>query len=153
ILGHYEPAFAESLKPLGDAFIKLVKMIIAPVIFLTIVTGIAGMTHLRTVGRVFAKSMAYFLFFSTLALVVGMVVAHVVQPGAGMNINPADLDQTAVNGYGQRCHEVTLVGFAMDVIPASLVRAFVEGNILQGLFVAVLLGIAVALTGEKGRPV
>ncbi|MCI1838857.1 MAG: dicarboxylate/amino acid:cation symporter [Achromobacter ruhlandii] len=153
ILGHYEPAFAESLKPLGDAFIKLVKMIIAPVIFLTIVTGIAGMTHLRTVGRVFAKSMAYFLFFSTLALVVGMVVAHVVQPGAGMNINPADLDQTAVNGYVQKSHELTLVGFAMDIIPATLVSAFVEGNILQVLFVAVLFGIALALTGEKGRPV
>lgn len=153
ILGHCEPAFAESLKPLGDAFIKLVKMIIAPVIFLTIVTGIAGMTHLRTVGRVFAKSMAYFLFFSTLALIVGMVVAHVVQPGAGMNINPADLDQTAVNGYVQKSHELTLVGFALDIIPATLVSAFVEGNILQVLFVAVLFGIALALTGAKGRPV
>ena len=126
---------------------------IAPVIFLTIVTGIAGMTHLRTVGRVFAKSMAYFLFFSTLALVVGMVVAHVVQPGAGMNINPADLDQTAVNGYVQKSHELTLVGFALDIIPATLVSAFVEGNILQVLFVAVLFGIALALTGAKGRPV
>ncbi|MDP1007223.1 cation:dicarboxylate symporter family transporter, partial [Klebsiella pneumoniae] len=88
LLGHFEPQYAEQFKPLGDAFIKLVKMIIAPVIFLTIVTGIAGMTHLRTVGRVFLKAMAYFLFFSTLALVVGMVVAHVVQPGAGMNIYP-----------------------------------------------------------------
>ena len=153
LLGHYYPSFAQEMKPLGDAFIKLVKMIIAPVIFLTIVTGIAGMTHLRTVGRVFAKSMAYFLFFSTLALVVGMVVAHVVQPGAGMNINPADLDQTAVNGYVQKSHELTLVGFAMDIIPATLVSAFVEGNILQVLFVAVLFGIALALTGEKGRPV
>ena len=83
ILGHYEPLIGEKMKPLGDAFINLVKMIIAPVIFLTIVTGIASMTHLRTVGRVFAKAMAYFLFFSTLALIVGMIVAHVVQPGAG----------------------------------------------------------------------
>ncbi|MCC4616491.1 dicarboxylate/amino acid:cation symporter [Xanthomonas campestris pv. asclepiadis] len=153
LLGHFEPAFAESLKPLGDAFIKLVKMIIAPVIFLTIVTGIAGMTHLKTVGRVFAKSMTYFLFFSTLALIVGMIVAHVVQPGAGMNINPAELDQSAVNTYVQKSHELSLVGFLMDIIPATLVSAFVDGNILQVLFVAVLFGIALALVGERGRPV
>ncbi|MCC8537005.1 dicarboxylate/amino acid:cation symporter [Xanthomonas axonopodis pv. poinsettiicola] len=153
LLGHFEPAFAESLKPLGDAFIKLVKMIIAPVIFLTIVTGIAGMTHLKTVGRVFAKAMTYFLFFSTLALIVGMVVAHVVQPGAGMNINPAELDQSAVNTYVQKSHELSLVGFLMDIIPATLISAFVDGNILQVLFVAVLFGIALALVGERGRPV
>ncbi|PPT74491.1 C4-dicarboxylate transporter DctA [Xanthomonas arboricola pv. populi] len=153
LLGHFEPAFAESLKPLGDAFIKLVKMIIAPVIFLTIVTGIAGMTHLKTVGRVFAKSMAYFLFFSTLALIVGMIVAHVVQPGAGMNINPAELDQAAVHSYVEKSHELTLTGFLMDIIPATLVSAFVDGNILQVLFVAVLFGIALALVGERGRPV
>lgn len=128
-------------------------MIIAPVIFLTIVTGIAGMTHLKTVGRVFAKSMTYFLFFSTLALIVGMIVAHVVQPGAGMNINPAELDQSAVNTYVQKSHELSLVGFLMDIIPATLVSAFVDGNILQVLFVAVLFGIALALVGERGRPV
>ena len=153
LLGHFEPAFAESMKPLGDAFIKLVKMIIAPVIFLTIVTGIAGMTHLRTVGRVFAKAMAYFLFFSTLALVIGMVVAHVVQPGAGMNINPADLDQSAVQDYVQKSHELSLVGFLMDIIPKTLVSPLVGDNILQVLFVAVLFGLSLALVGEKGRPV
>ncbi|MBV6775081.1 dicarboxylate/amino acid:cation symporter [Xanthomonas euvesicatoria] len=163
LLGHLEPAFAESLKPLGDAFIKLVKMIIAPVIFLTIVTGIAGMTHLKTVGRVFGKAMAYFLFFSTLALVVGLVVAHVVQPGAGMNINPADLDQSAVKSYVEKSHDLTLVGFLMDIIPNSLIGAFtgdqvVNGkltgpNILQVLFVAVLFGVSLALVGERGKPV
>ncbi|MBZ2604195.1 dicarboxylate/amino acid:cation symporter [Xanthomonas perforans] len=163
LLGHFEPAFAESLKPLGDAFIKLVKMIIAPVIFLTIVTGIAGMTHLKTVGRVFGKAMAYFLFFSTLALVVGLVVAHVVQPGAGMNINPADLDQSAVKSYVEKSHDLTLVGFLMDIIPNSLIGAFtgdqvVSGkltgpNILQVLFVAVLFGVSLALVGERGKPV
>ena len=153
LLGHFEPAFAESMKPLGDAFIKLVKMIIAPVIFLTIVTGIAGMTHLRTVGRVFAKAMAYFLFFSTLALVIGMIVAHVVQPGAGMNINPADLDQSAVQDYVQKSHELSLVGFLMDIIPKTLVSPLVGDNILQVLFVAVLFGLSLALVGEKGRPV
>ncbi|MEJ2803213.1 dicarboxylate/amino acid:cation symporter [Comamonadaceae bacterium PP-2] len=153
LLGHFEPAFAAQLKPLGDAFIKLVKMIIAPVIFLTIVTGIAGMTHLRTVGRVFAKSMAYFLFFSTLALVVGMIVAHVVQPGAGMNINPADLDQSAVKTYVAKSHELSLIGFAMDIIPNTMMSAFVDGNILQVLFIAVLFGISLALAGEKGQMV
>ncbi|MCC4635117.1 dicarboxylate/amino acid:cation symporter [Xanthomonas dyei] len=163
LLGHFEPAFAESLKPLGDAFIKLVKMIIAPVIFLTIVTGIAGMTHLKTVGRVFGKAMVYFLFFSTLALVVGLIVAHVVQPGAGMNINPADLDQSAVKSYVEKSHDLTLVGFLMDIIPNSLIGAFtgdqvVNGklagpNILQVLFVAVLFGVSLALVGERGKPV
>ncbi|PPU65559.1 dicarboxylate/amino acid:cation symporter [Xanthomonas pisi] len=163
LLGHFQPAFAESLKPLGDAFIKLVKMIIAPVIFLTIVTGIAGMTHLKTVGRVFGKAMAYFLFFSTLALVVGLIVAHVVQPGAGMNINPADLDQSAVKSYVEKSHDLTLVGFLMDIIPNSLIGAFtgdqvVNGklsgpNILQVLFVAVLFGVSLALVGERGKPV
>jgi len=153
ILGHYEPLIGEKMKPLGDAFINLVKMIIAPVIFLTIVTGIAGMTHLRTVGRVFAKAMAYFLFFSTLALIVGMIVAHVVQPGAGMNINPAELDQTAVHSYVEKSHDLTLVGFLMDIIPKTLLSAFVDGNILQVLFVAVLFGIALASVGEKGKPI
>lgn len=153
LLGHFEPAFAESMKPLGDAFIKLVKMIIAPVIFLTIVTGIASMTHLRTVGRVFAKSMTYFLFFSTLALIVGLIVAHVVQPGAGMNINPADLDQAAVTSYVEKSHELTLTGFLMDIIPKTLLSPFVGDNILQVLFVAVLFGIALALVGERGKPV
>ena len=152
-VGHFWPELGKDLKPLGDAFIKLVKMIIAPVIFLTIVTGIAGMTHLRTVGRVFAKAMAYFLFFSTLALVIGMIVAHVVQPGAGMNINPADLDQSAVQNYVQKSHELSLVGFLMDIIPKTLVSPLVGDNILQVLFVAVLFGLSLALVGEKGRPV
>jgi aerobic C4-dicarboxylate transport protein len=153
LLGHFEPAFAEKLKPLGDAFIKLVKMIIAPVIFLTIVTGIAGMTHLKTVGRVFVKAMVYFLFFSTLALIVGLIVAHVVQPGAGMNINAADLDQSAVHSYVEKSHELTLVGFLMDIIPKTLLSPFVGDNILQVLFVAVLFGVSLAMVGERGRPV
>ncbi|HEY9253593.1 MAG TPA: dicarboxylate/amino acid:cation symporter [Stenotrophomonas sp.] len=153
LLGHFEPALGASLKPLGDAFIKLVKMIITPVIFLTIVTGIAGMSQLRTVGRVFAKAMVYFLFFSTLALVVGLIVAHVVQPGAGMNVNVADLDQSAVHSYVEKSHDLTLVGFLMDIIPTTLVSAFVDGNILQTLFVAVLFGIALAMVGERGRPI
>ncbi|MCE1249312.1 MAG: cation:dicarboxylase symporter family transporter, partial [Comamonadaceae bacterium] len=153
LLGHFEPSYGEALKPLGDGFIKLVKMVIAPVIFLTIVTGIAGMSQLSAVGRVFGKAMAYFLFFSSLALVLGMVVANVVQPGAGMNINPADLDQSAVKSYVAKSHEMTLTGFVMDIIPKTLVSPFVGDNILQVLLVAVLFGIALALAGERGQPV
>ncbi|WP_416761123.1 dicarboxylate/amino acid:cation symporter [Roseateles sp. So40a] len=152
-LGYFEPQFAVKLQPLGDAFIKLVKMIIAPVIFLTIVTGIASMTQLSAVGRVFGKAMAYFLFFSTLALIVGLVVANVVQPGAGMNVNVADLDQKEVHRYVEKTHDLTLVSFLMDVIPKSLIGALADGNILQTLFVAVLFGIALALTGDRGKPV
>ncbi|WP_066094022.1 dicarboxylate/amino acid:cation symporter [Xanthomonas massiliensis] len=153
LLGYFEPAWGEAMKPLGDAFIKLVKMIIAPVIFLTIVTGIAGMTHLRAVGRVFAKSMVYFLFFSTLALIVGMIVAHVVQPGAGMNVDLSEHDASAVQSYVAQSHEMTLTGFLMDIIPKTLISPFVGDNILQVLFVAVLFGIALALVGDRGRPV
>ncbi|MFG5776372.1 dicarboxylate/amino acid:cation symporter [Comamonas sp. J-3] len=153
LLGHFEPQYGAALKPLGDAFIKLVKMIIAPVIFLTIVTGIAGMTHLRAVGRVFGKAMAYFLFFSTLALVVGLIVANVMQPGAGMHINVADLDQKEVNSYVAKTHDLTITGFAMDIIPKTLISPFVGDNILQVLFVAVLFGVSLAMVGERGKPV
>ena len=111
------PATGEALKPLGDGFIKLVKMIIAPVIFLTLVTGIAGMRDLAAVGRVAGKAFAYFLFFSTLALIVGLIVANVVQPGAGMNIDPATLDAGAVADYAAKAHETTLTGFLLGDHP------------------------------------
>ena len=153
LVGYFDPRLGESLKPLGDAFVKLVKMIIGPVIFLTIVTGIAGMTQLKSVGRVFAKAMIYFLFFSTLALIVGMVVAHVVQPGAGMNVNVADLDQSKVSEYVTATHEMTVTGFLMDIIPKTLVSPFVGDNILQVLLVAVLFGVSLALAGEGGKTV
>ncbi|MHC9084253.1 dicarboxylate/amino acid:cation symporter [Luteimonas sp. RIT-PG2_3] len=153
LLGHFEPAIGEQLKPLGDGFIKLVKMIIAPVIFLTIVTGVAGMKQLSSVGRVFGKAMAYFLFFSTLALVIGMVVAHVVQPGAGMNIDPATLDVSKVTEYTKKAHDLTLTGFLLDIIPDTLVSAFTSGNIMQVLLVAVLFGISLAMVGDYGAPV
>jgi len=153
LLGHFWPAYGEAMKPLGDGFIKLIKMIIAPVIFLTIVTGIAGMRELGSVGRVAAKAFAYFLTFSTLALVVGLIVANVVQPGAGMNIDPATLDASAVSGYAAKAHESTLVGFLLGVIPHTLVSAFTDGNILQILLVAILFGIAISLVGEPAAPV
>src|SRR5687768_2322869 len=116
-IGHFWPATGEALKPLGDGFIKLIKMIIAPVIFLTIVTGIAGMRDLKRVGRVALKAFAYFLFFSTLALIIGLVVANVVRPGEGLNIDPATLDATKVSDYASKAHDTTLTGFLLDVIP------------------------------------
>ncbi|WP_193227564.1 dicarboxylate/amino acid:cation symporter [Aureimonas psammosilenae] len=152
-LGHFYPALGADLKPLGDAFIKLVKMIIAPVIFLTVVTGIAGMTDLAKVGRVVGKAMIYFLTFSTLALIIGLVVANVVHPGAGFNIDPATLDAGAVKTYTEKAHDTTIVGFLMNIIPATLFGALADGDILQVLFVAVLFGLALAMVGEKGRPV
>ncbi|WP_129586409.1 dicarboxylate/amino acid:cation symporter [Sphingomonas montana] len=153
LLGHFYPALGEALKPLGDGFIKLVKMIISPVIFLTVVTGIAGMRELGSVGRVAGKAFAYFLFFSTLALVVGLVVANVVRPGAGMNIDIATLDTGAIQDYAVKAHETTITGFLLSIIPTTLVSAFVDGNILQILFIAILFGIALSLVGEPAKPI
>ena len=153
LIGHFWPERGESLKPLGDAFIKLVKMIIAPVIFLTIVTGIAGMRDLGRVGRVAAKAFGYFLVFSTLALIVGLIIANIVRPGHGLNIDPATLDQGAVQQYAQAAHESTVVAFLMGIIPDTLVSAFSTGNILQVLFVSILFGVALALIGDRAQPV
>jgi aerobic C4-dicarboxylate transport protein len=152
IVGHFWPETGAALKPLGDGFIKLVKMVIAPVIFLTIVTGIAGMREIGTVGRVAAKAFAYFLFFSTLALILGLVVANVVQPGAGMHIDPATLNPGKIADYAAKAHETTLTGFLLAIIPTTLVSALAEGEILQVLLVAILFGIALALVGERGKP-
>lgn len=152
-LGHFYPSFGESLKPLGDAFIRLVKMIIAPVIFLTVATGIAGMSDLKKVGRVAGKAMIYFFTFSTLALLIGLIVANTVQPGAGMNIDPATLDGAAVANYAAKAHEQTITAFLMNIIPTTIVGAFADGDILQVLFFSVLFGIALGAVGERGKPV
>jgi len=153
LLGHFYPEIGAQLKPLGDAFIKLVKMIIAPVIFLTVATGIAGMSDMKKVGRVAGKAMLYFFTFSTLALIVGLVVANVVQPGAGMHINPATLDAAAVATYTEKAHDSSIVGFLMNIIPTTIVGAFADGDILQVLFFSILFGISLALVGERGKPV
>ena len=150
LVGHFAPVTGEALKPLGDAFIKLVKMIIAPVIFLTIVTGVAGMRDLTAVGRVALKAFAYFLFFSTLALLIGMVVANVVRPGDGLNIDPATLDASKIADYSDKAHATTLTGFLLDIIPDTFVSALTAGNILQTLLASILFGIALALVGDKG---
>ena len=153
LIGHFWPSFGEKLKPLGDAFIKLVKMIIAPVIFLTVALGIAHLRDLGKVGAVAAKAFAYFLTFSTLALIVGLIVANLVRPGAGMNVDPATLDQGLVQGYSAAAHDSTVVGFLMNIIPDTVVGAFAGGQILQVLFFAILFGISLAAIGERAKPV
>jgi aerobic C4-dicarboxylate transport protein len=152
LLGHFFPAYGEAMRPLGDAFIKLVKMIIAPVIFLTVVTGIAGMRDLDKVGRVAAKAFAYFLTFSTLALIVGLLVANIVQPGAGLHIDPKTLDAGAIADYASKAHDQSIVAFLMNIIPTTVVGAFASGEILQVLFFAILFGVALALVGEAAAP-
>ena len=152
-IGHFWPDFGASLKPLGDGFIKLVKMIIAPVIFLTVVTGIAGMRELASVGRVAGKAFTYFLFFSTLALIVGLIVANTIQPGAGLNIDPATLDAGAVAGYASQAQDSTLTAFLLNIIPTTMVSALTDGSILQTLFVAILFGITLSMVGEPAKPV
>ena len=153
IIGHFWPVWGEALKPLGDGFIKLVKMIISPVIFLTVVTGIAGMKEIASVGRVAGKAFAYFLFFSTLALIVGLIVANLIQPGAGMNIDPATLDASAVADFDKKAHEASLTGFLLDIIPTTFLSAFTEGSILQTLFVAILFGLSLSMVGKPAEPV
>lgn len=157
ILGHYCPELGKSLQPLGQAFINLVKMIIAPVIFLTVVTGIAGMKDMGSVGRVTGKAMVYFLTFSSLALVIGLIVANVIQPGDGMNVDPSllqgDKDSQKVSEYVAKAHDSSIVGFLMSIIPKTLISPFVDGAILQVLFVAVLFGLALAKVGDVGRPI
>ena len=153
LIGHFWPDVGKDLKPLGDGFIKLVKMIIAPVIFLTIVTGIAGMRDLSSVGRGALKAFAYFLFFSTLALIVGLITANLIQPGRGLNIDPASLDPGSVAQYSQAAHDSSIVGFLLNIIPDTLISGFVKGDILQVLFVSILFGVALSLSGKHGKPV
>ena len=148
-LGYFAPDFAVALKPLGDAFIKLVKLIIAPVIFLTVAAGIASMSSLARLGSTTAKAMGYFLVVSTLALVVGLVVANVVRPGEGMGVDPRTLDSAAVSGYVGKVEEQNLVSFLLAIIPDTFVGAFTGGQILPVLFVAVLFGVSVAGLGKS----
>ena len=148
-LGHFAPDLAVALKPLGDAFIKLVKLIIAPVIFLTVAAGIASMSSLARLGSTTAKAMGYFLVVSTLALVVGRVVANVVRPGEGMGVDPRTLDSAAVSGYVGKAEEQGLVSFLLAIIPDTFVGAFTGGQILPVLFVAILFGVSVAGLGES----
>ncbi|WP_378953891.1 dicarboxylate/amino acid:cation symporter [Pelosinus sp. sgz500959] len=148
-LGHFYPALGESMKPLGDAFIKLIKMIIAPIIFCTIVTGIAGMDDMKKVGRVGAKALIYFEVVSIFALIVGLVIVNWAQPGAGMNIDVKSLDSGAISAYTTAAKAQSTQDFLMNVIPSTVVDAFAKGDILQVLLFSVMFGWALSAMGGK----
>ena len=152
LLGHFDPDFAIKLKPLGDGFIAIVKMVIPPVVFLTIVTGIANMGGLGKLAGVAAKTFGYFLVFSTLALVVGMLAANILQPGAGMNVDPSTLSSDVIMDYASKADDMSVVDFLIGIIPTSMIGAFAEGNLLQVLAIAILFGIGCSLVGEKAQP-
>ena len=152
LLGHFYPSLGAQMKPLGDAFIKLIKMLIAPIIFCTVVHGIASMEDMKKVGRVGFKALLYFEVMTTIALIIGLVVVNLWQPGAGMNVDPASLDTSAIATYTAKAGEQSTVEFLLHIIPATVVGAFAEGEILQVLFVAILFAFALHWLGEKGKP-
>lgn len=152
LVGHFYPHVGEDLKPLGDVFIRLIKMVIAPIVFTTIVVGIASMGDLKKVGRIGLKAIVYFEVVATLASAIGLVVVNVAKPGAGVNANAAALDARAVASYVSTGHSLHGVDAILGVIPTNVVDAFAKGEILQILLFSILFGFAIAAMGEKGRP-
>jgi aerobic C4-dicarboxylate transport protein len=150
LLGHFAPHTAVQLKPLGDAFIKLIKMMIAPIIFCTVVTGIAGMESMKKVGRTGGLALLYFEVLSTVALIIGLVVVNVFQPGVGMNIDPRSLDTSAIRNYTSAEAQTSVAQFLLNIIPNTVVSAFAEGEILQVLLVSILFGFALHTLGGRG---
>jgi len=153
ILGYTEPAWGAAMKPLGDAFIKLIKMLIAPIIFTTVVSGIAGMGDLKKIGRVGLKALFYFEVVSTLALVIGLLVVNWIQPGVGINADVTTLDTKAVAQYTTAAQHSSTTDFLLHVIPDTFVGAFAQGEILQVLLISLLFGFALAGLGDHARPV
>lgn len=151
-LGHFAPDAAKPLKPLGDAFIKLVKMLIAPIIFCTVVHGIASMSDLKKLGRIGGKTLLYFEVVSTIALVIGLVVVNLLKPGVGFNIDPHTLDPKIGASFANQAHSLSTVDFLLNIIPTSFFDAFAKGELLQVLLVAVLTAFAVGALGERGKP-
>ena len=152
LVGWLSPQLGESLQPLGDTFIRMVKMLIAPIVFATVVHGIAGVGDLRRVGRVGLKALLYFEGMSTIALLIGLVVVHVLQPGAGMHRDAAALSTASVEAQTHGRESMTFVQHLTNIVPESAVGAFTGGEILQVLFLAILFGLAIASLGEKGKP-
>ena len=151
-LGYAEPQLAIALKPFGDAFIKAIKVMVAPIVFTTVVVGIATMGDIRRVASVGLKAIIYFEIVSTLALIVGLVVANIWQVGAGINVDPKTLDAGAVASYVSQAKSMTITDFLLNIIPTTFVDPFVKGEILQILFVAVLFGLALCLVGDRVKP-
>lgn len=152
LLGHYYPETGVALKPLGDGFVKLIKMVIAPIIFCTVVSGIAGMQSMKSVGKTGGYALLYFEIVSTIALIIGLVVVNVVKPGAGMHIDVSTLNASSVAAYAAAGAQQTTVGFLLNVIPNTVVGAFANGDILQVLMFSVLFGFALHRLGSYGKP-
>lgn len=148
-LGHFMPDIAVMMKPLGDGFIKLIKMLIAPIIFCTVVLGIAGMDNMKKLGRIGGKALLYFEMVTTLALIIGLTVVNILKPGAGMNVDPTQLDITSVSKYTAAAKQQSTIDFFMHIIPDTLVGAFATGEILQVLLIAILFGAALAMLGKR----
>jgi aerobic C4-dicarboxylate transport protein len=153
LLGHFDPGLAEKTKPLGDAFINLVRMIIGPIIFCSVVHGVAGMNDMKRVGRVALRALGYFLAITLIALVIALVAVNIWKPGAGMNVDAAAIDTHAVSTYTAQAGEQTVTQFVLNVIPTTFVGAFTQPNVLQVLLVSLLFAFALTLVGERGRPV
>lgn len=152
-LGHFWPAIAVDMKPFGDGFIKLIKMIIALAIFCTVVTGIAGMSDMKKVGRVGGKALLYFEVVSTLALLIGFFAAHLATSGAGFNVDPATLDAKAVAQYAGKAKEQTIAEFLLNIIPNTVTDAFARGDILPVVLISILFGCVLSRLGDRARPV
>jgi len=152
LFGYLSPVHAVAMKPLGDAFIRLITMIITVMIFCTVVTGIAGMRDLRKVGRVGGKALLYFEVVSTLALIVGLIVGNVVHPGSGFNVNVATLDAKSVADYAGQAKSQTVTDFLMHIIPTTIVDAFAKGDILEVVLVSILFGFAMSAAGPYAKP-
>jgi aerobic C4-dicarboxylate transport protein len=153
LLGHFNAALAIDMKPFGDGFIKLIKMLIGPIIFCTVVAGISGMQDIKKVGRIGAKALLYFELVSTLALFIGMAVGNFVRPGAGFNIDPATLDAKAVTDYVGKAKNMTATDFFINVIPNTVADAFGKGDVLQVLLISLLFGFALSAMRSKAKPV
>lgn len=151
LLGHFAPATGVEMKSLGDAFIKLIKMIIGPIIFCTVVSGIAGMRDMKKVGRVGGKALLYFEIVSTFALLIGLIASHVLKPGVGFNIDPATLDTKTISQYVSKAHGQSTVEFFMHIIPDTIFSAFANGDILQILLVSLFFGSALAIIGDRAQ--
>ncbi|SAK79321.1 C4-dicarboxylate transporter DctA [Caballeronia temeraria] len=152
LLGHFAPSIAVKMKPLGDAFIKLVKMVIGPIIFCTVVVGIAGMGDMKKVGRVGGKALLYFEIVSTFSLVVGLVAGHLFKPGSGFDLTPAMIDSKELSAYTTAAQAQSTVDFLLHLVPDTFISAFVTGNVLQILLISVLFGASLAALGERGKP-
>jgi len=153
LLGHYSPELAVKMKPLGDGFIQLIKMVIGPIIFCTVVSGIAGMRDMKKVGRVGGKALLYFEVVSTFALIIGLAAGHIFNPGAGFNVDVNTIDAKAVAQYAAKAHSASTVDFLLNIIPSTVVDAFAKGDILQILLIALLFGGALSAMGERAQMV